>query len=805
MAIPIKCFAAYPSNLPGKGDAIEAAISVLNGGQAVEVTGWKDLESAGRPIIGRICEEIDKSDLIIADITNLNPNVLYEVGYALAKRKRIWIIFNPRVSGAKLLFENFQLFTTIYYADYSNSQDIVEKIYKDKAYEDLGSNLFDELLKNRPKPVAEDALVYLKPSENTESVVRIARRVANAPIAHIIDDPREIRVQPLEWYVANVSQAAGVICHFLSDSYEDVRISNAKAALVAGLTSGLGKSLLMLAHEPYMSPIDYRDLMKTHSNANRAEAFYQEWLSPILESEKNRAQRRTRHTQQAAGHTSLISLNIGEPIAEFESDSIPEYFVPTAAYADALSRQHSIFVGRKGTGKSATLLKIQDELRADPRNLICVIKPIDYELDGMIALMRTQLSVSEKGYLVESLWKALIYTELAKSVYERIKSRSQYAGFTPEETALISFVEANEQLILPEFSTRLEAFVARVSESTSNKDGRDAKQKISEAIHRQITGNLRDLLLGALDKSNTITVLVDNLDKNWNARTDIQLVSELLFGLLSVSLRIEEEFKKSSLGRRRLDVSMTIFLRSDIYAAIVSYAREPDKLPIRRIEWSDEQLLARVIETRFLVADQKLVDANEVWTKYFTQFVGSVPTRNFLIKTVFPRPRDLIYLVRASQQNAINRGHSKIEEDDIESACTQYSSFLLSSLMAEGSPQFRNLEDFMTELFGGPTILTQDLVREALEACDAGFDKAEYVIDLLFDLGFFAYEVAPDRFEFCLEKDQKARLGSLSRRTSRQIGQRRFLIHPAFHAFLELKATDSKQQISFAFAESHGV
>lgn len=71
----------------------------------VQATSWTSLAVTGRPIIGTICEEIRKSDLLIADITNLNPNVLFELGFAVTQPKRLWLIFNPKVAGAKVLFD----------------------------------------------------------------------------------------------------------------------------------------------------------------------------------------------------------------------------------------------------------------------------------------------------------------------------------------------------------------------------------------------------------------------------------------------------------------------------------------------------------------------------------------------------------------------------------------------------------------------------------------------------------------------------------------------------------------------------
>ena len=401
------------------------------------------------------------------------------------------------------------------------------------------------------------------------------------------------------------------------------------------------------------------------------------------------------------------------------------------------------------------------------------------------------MTLSEKGFLVESFGKALIYTELAKSVYEETTAKPDFLGRSKAEEDLTEFVRNNESLVLPEFSMRLDALVGRLSTVTgSAQSSGEVKTRVSESVHKVLLNQLRDLLLAVLEKANAVAILVDNLDKNWTYRSDIDLTSELLLGPLSVGPRIADDFKKSSLGRRRADVMMTIFIRSDVYAAILVRARESDKLPIRKIEWTDPELLGRVIEKRVMTSDPSLVDPAEVWSKYFVDQVGGLPTREFLVSAVFPRPRDLIYLVRASLQNAVNRGHTKIQLKDISDGLERYSSLAFASLLAEGAPQFRPLQDLMIQLMGGPSVLTEDDIREALEGCGQGITNLDYVVGLLQDLTFLSYETAPGQFIFAHEQEQKAKLRSLANRTAKSLGTRRYQVHPAFHSYLELKAVD---------------
>ena len=66
-------------------------------------------------------------------------------------------------------------------------------------------------------------------------------------------------------------------------------------------------------------------------------------------------------------------------------------------------------------------------------------------------------------------------------------------------------------------------------------------------------------------------------------------------------------------------------------------------------------------------------------------FWQAKPVKQYLIDTILPRPRDLLYLVKTALQNAINRSHGRIEEEDLLDAEVEYSHFALNSLMAENA------------------------------------------------------------------------------------------------------------------------
>lgn len=92
--------------------------------------------SRRQTIITRILEEIRDCKCLIADLTDLNPNVLFELGYAIAHRKRVWLLLDVSIERAKLEFTRFQLLTTVGYQGAGNSQKIVEEFFREQPFLD---------------------------------------------------------------------------------------------------------------------------------------------------------------------------------------------------------------------------------------------------------------------------------------------------------------------------------------------------------------------------------------------------------------------------------------------------------------------------------------------------------------------------------------------------------------------------------------------------------------------------------------------------------------------------------------------
>src|SRR5215469_6216646 len=93
MAGPPIAFVAYSSQDASLAARIANAVYAANGkSDRVRYEPWVYNDIPGNPLISPILERIEDSSFIIADVTYLNLNVIYEIGFAIGNRKRAYLI-----------------------------------------------------------------------------------------------------------------------------------------------------------------------------------------------------------------------------------------------------------------------------------------------------------------------------------------------------------------------------------------------------------------------------------------------------------------------------------------------------------------------------------------------------------------------------------------------------------------------------------------------------------------------------------------------------------------------------------------
>ena len=785
-----KAFFAYPSSPPTLREPIQDAVRELNAGKRIDIKTWEKCGTSGNFVIKDICDAIDEAHLFFADLTGLNANVMFELGYAIARDKRVWLILDETYTEEKKMFDQLKVLTTVKYLPCCNSQNIISGFYDENPFLDLENTIYRTAIKPNLKPGGEQKVFYLKSQHENQAAMKVSTLLDNRLKNKImLDDPRETPVQTLTRYGIHVFSCKGLICHFTNPKREGAYLQTARQALVCGMAYGAGIPLLMLAEGNFLSPIDYRENLKHYNTARDAIAYLEEWLPPVEKSLATEQGITATRPSPMRLEVDLSSLSFGESVAESEAENlVEEYFVPTAAYNDALRGTQRVFVGRKGSGKTANLIKLEAELSKRKQNLVCVIKPPTYQMQGIVDLLKQYKQRDVKGYAIETLWKFLLLSEIAN-----VAGNLENSALGPVDAVaqnFFKFVEENRKVIQSDFSTRLETCIQNLERAIEKSDNGNSYLSVSEALHSGILKQLRVELGKFLSNKQRVVILIDNLDQAWEQQNNIEALSEILWGLLEVAQKLPMELGKQDNRRQSIQLNLSIFLRSDIFYKIRKVSREPDKIPYSLLNWDDTELLCSIIEKRFISSFETPVDSAILWEKYFCPTVNGIPTREYITRTVLKRPRDIIYFVNEAVTTAINRGHTQIEEEDIFAAEQHYSQYVFKRVDLENTLTDVSLENAVFGFAGRSVILCKNEVVEVLKSEGVSEEKMETVIDFLHDLTFFGIEVKEDDFVFFttpeeFRKKQKLAEGFALRKGTEQ----RFQIHKAFRSFLETEET----------------
>lgn len=152
-----------------------------------------------------------------------------------------------------------------------------------------------------------------------------------------------------------------------------------------------------------------------------------------------------------------------------------------------------------------------------------------------------------------------------------------------------------------------------------------------------------------------------------------------------------------------------------------------------------------------------------------------------------PRPRDLIFITKSAIGTALNRGHSRVEEEDILHAEKQYGQYALDSILVENGITVETLERVLYEFVGAAPFLTQHEINSCILKAGVSPDLAADIIEHLCALAFLGVDIGDNDFRFAEDFQDYQKLAVLKRKQSEKKGPAlKFKINPPFWAFLEV-------------------
>lgn len=774
-------FFAYAGQPPLRAETLRTAVSSLVD-RGVPARGWEDLGIEGNLLISAICTAIDESAAVVADVSTMNSNVLFEAGYALGRNKVLWLALDETDESALRGWNNLSLLSTVGRVGYAgNSEELSGRIAAKRP--DLDDpKLFDALLAGA-KPREPSSIFAPSLPHKTNAATSLNKMLERDSTLNILGASDDLGLAPLQFYVREIYRSSAAIFHLLPPNRVRADQHNSRASFLAGLAYGLDLPLLMVVETGFIPPLDYKDLLFIYPTSASLQTHVGNWLSNLPKPKGS-----NKRLGRLALDIELPIRSFGQYVAEYESEELNDYFIETSEFRAILDGDAKIFVGRKGTGKSATMTQSVVELQKDRRNLVVAIKPSSYELTGLLELLQKLNAASSADYLMSNLWMYLLYTEIA--IHAVRAAHSKPAGVA-ESTPMRSLEIELESLSVDlqgDLAERLEELVNRLLSRSPNQ-AEDEKEFIANGVRIQALASLRKALRLALHDYDRVAVLVDNLDKAWETGVDYKLMSKFLLSLLTTSGKMEKELSKPERNNTSVNLTLSVFLRTDIFDVMATHAREPDKIGELSVHWNDQELLARVLEERYGVKKEKRAQdsSEELWSEVFAADIKGLPPRDYLLWRTLPRPRDLIYLANAALTTAINRKHKQIQESDIVLAESQYSKFAIEALLVESEAEGFDLEEILYEFAGMDSTLSDTELDGALSAATSpGAIKA-----WLIRTSFLGIEINNGEF-IHVEGDNAARrklkvAERLSKRMNRPV---KFRIHPAFRHFLDVRDDD---------------
>ncbi|WGL15908.1 hypothetical protein PVT68_14155 [Microbulbifer bruguierae] len=755
-------FFAYPSNPAEIGQCIESAVDELNKSQpSIAVKTWTQLDIVGHFISSEVLTGIDQADYVIADITSLNFNVTYEVGYAIGQGKRVLLVRNKSINPSGTKIEDVGIFDTLGYVQYQNSGELKKFL--------LGvttkSPIEIQYKLNRRAPV-----YLLEPPFKTDWSGRIISRIKKSGYIFRNFDPNE---QPrLSAYDAinQVASSYGIVIPLLSSSSSGYEIHNLRAAFIAGLGDGMNKARCLIQNGDDPVPLDYRDFVNVTYHPNEVNEVIAEFASNVARAFQEQTEEKISRERSF-----LKKLNLGATSAENEMRDLNAYYLETDQYLKALRGEAHLVVGRKGSGKSAIFLQVRDLERDRNRskNIVLDLKPDGYKL---IKFKERMLSFLEEGtylHTITAFWEYVLLLEISYKIIEKDKNRHLhdhilYDGYRN----LVQLYSADEYDSDGDFSERMSNLMEKIySEYEAIHSGttqvRLSSSEVTQLLYKHDVKRLRQELIEYMEKKGTLWLLFDNIDNGWPTsgleHSDLLIIR----ALIDATRKIERVF-----GKKGLDVKTAVFLRNDVYELLVKETADRGKEASVLLDWTDPDLLRELVRLRIVAngLDGNL-DFQNAWLKIITSHFKGEESSQYLIERSLMRPRFLLNLINHCKSFAINLNHEKIEESDIEKGLIAYSSDLLRDIGYELRDVATESENILYAFIGTPPILSENETLNLINQATNCETTSEKIFNLLLWYGFLGLKINSDEPKYIYDFSYNKALmdGVKNRSTSTQI------------------------------------
>lgn len=680
------------------------------------ITPWSEKDTSGQQISKSVESWIEAADGFIADISTVNMNVTYEVGYAIGLRKPVRLIRSSHSNYKKI--QEIGLLNTLGH-DIYDFQPKLTGLLKKK-----------EITPGWPLPPRnkDQPIFVLQPPDPTDwsrQAVSAVKKVAKLKFRGF--NPAEISRLNASEAFEHTAVSFGVVVFWVDAADLKAEKNNQRAAFIFGLARGLDIPALLIAHESSQLPLDLHDSAARWGRMDDIDGLIAKFRDDVADEIVQYT-----GSDPSGRHSPLASLEFGDPVAENEQSQLHDFFVETNPYKRALAGQAHLLVGRKGSGKSAAFLQVRDRSRTNKQNIVVDLMPEGYQLIKLKEFILDRLSLGTRKEVIAAFWEYILWLEIAYKILEKDAQRSRY-----DSEVLVRYQEL-ENLYRRrvdtgqgDFSERLrllsENIISRFSEryASNVEAGVLRSSEVIEIIYAEDLAKLRDAVLSYLRIKGFVLFLFDNLDRVWTPGGFTSEDAVILIGLVEAMQEIARKFSK-----RDYDFRWVLFVRSDVYEFLISGMADYGKLSTYSLEWTDRDQMIELFRQRLVSfdgTDLRPVELPEVSVSH----VQGTPVLDFLVDGSLMRPRYLIRLFETARRRALTLNRSKIIEADYLFALKELGWQVLEDLDREIADLIPDGQNFLFEILDHRDSLTPEKLRYLAAKNIADVEMIEKLIDVM--------------------------------------------------------------------------
>jgi hypothetical protein len=760
-------FASTPREI---ASTIETAVTKLQQMRPKsEPSSWKHLDTPGQIIFCEICRGIREAATVIADVTTLNFNVLFELGFAVGLGLPTVPIRDTSFGSDRKLFDQLGMLDTLGYLDFSDSDG-------------LARGLADRL-PGKPLPFGEhrpentSPLYVLKAPIPTDGATALLSAIKKSGIKFRAFDPSETSRLPLAEAHRQVAKSLGMMAHLLGPQRgQDGLVHDARCAIVAGLALAQEQVVTLFDGSASSWPIDYRDIIVTYSNLGQIKQLLEEPVRTITDRLQSARPEAERHPVNL-----LARIDLGDMAAENEQPGLREYFVPTGQSNQARRGHARLVIGRKGSGKTAIFYDVRNSVFPKRKSIVLDLMPEGHQFLRLKEVVLERLSAGLQEHTMVAFWNYVLLIEIARKIL-RTDQASAYRD--PEVLNryehLKNLCDGLEGGVNEDFSQRLLSLMARLAEA-----GKGAsREELGDTITKFLYSNEIVVLAEAVGQyvageKESVWLLVDNLDKGWPVKgadaTDIVVVHSLL----EATRKLQRSFDDAG-----IDFKCLVFLRTDIYEHLLRETRDKGKDTPIRLDQFDQAVFEQIVRSRITASAGVETGFAALWSQLAESHIGSEDSFTYIVDRTLMRPRDLLMFLQTCVEVALNRGHSRIHAEDILQAERSYSYETLFQTAAELENTNPICAAAMLEFRSAQSRLTPGTVVGILREAGMEDDLVGGAIELLVWFGFLGVTgqgFTEDTYSHSVQFNMRALMQPVEK------GHASFVIHPAFHRALEIR------------------